>query len=318
MQRDRKRIGDIARAGVLAVHEDAVPVPERLRWLAELPGGSDWLSTIGKLVSGCVRDWRLTLHAPLPRGNVSWVAHAELPDGTPATLKLSFPDSEARHEADALSFWAGRGAVRLHKHDRARHALLLARCDPGAPLWSIEDDDAANRIAAGVLRCLRRPPPTAAPFRALDDEAGRWAAELPQRYKHHGEPFPRRLVEQAVTLCSELADTQPTVVVCHQDLHGGNVLSVGKNGWVAIDPKPLLGEPAFDVASLLRDRRDWLLSCANPRVVVRRRLDLLSSELDLDRDRARGWGIVHALAWGLTDQHVYSPNIACAQLLSAC
>ena len=268
-------------------------------------------------MAGCVRGWRLRVDAPIQPGSVSWVAHAELPDGTPAVLKLSFPDDETEHEADALSFWAGRGAVRLYEYDRARHGMLLERCQPGAALWDVADEDASSRVAAQVLLRLWKPAPAAAPFRLLADAARRWARELPGRYERQGRPFARRLLEEAVSLCEELAGSQVELVVCHQDFHGGNVLSA-ERGWLAIDPKPLLAERAFDLASLLRDRRDWLLSDPTPQRVVRRRLDLLSSELDVDRERARGWGIVHALSWGLTEEDVYSPNIACAELLSAC
>lgn len=318
MQRDWQLVGDVARAGVLSVDEDAVPVPEGLQWLARLAGGGAWLSTLRQLVAGCVRDWRLTVHTPIQPGSVSWVAHAELPDGTAAILKLSFPDEETRHEPDALTFWAGRGAVRLYEYDRARHAMLLERCRPGVALWGIPDQDAANRIAADVLRRLWRAPAAAAPFRSLAGEARRWSRELPARYVRHGRPFAPRLLEEALSLCTELAASQPEVVVCHQDFHGGNVLSAREGQWLAIDPKPLLGERAFDLASLLRDRRDQLLNAPAPRRGMRRRLDLLSSELGLERERARGWGIVHALAWGLADEDVYAPNIACAELLATC
>ncbi len=317
MECDRQPVGSVARAGALTVDEDAVPVPEGLQWLASLPGGSAWLSKLPQLVVGCVRDWRLTVHAPIQPGSVSWVAHAELPDGTPAILKLSFPDEETRHEPDALSLWAGRGAVRLYEYDRARHAMLLERCLPGAQLWGIPDEDAANRIAADILRRLWRAPPAAAPFGSLAHGARRWSRELPARYRRHGRPFARRLLDEARSLCAELAASQPEAVVCHQDFHGGNVLSA-EGRWLAIDPKPLVGERAFDLASLLRDRRDQLLSAPAPQRVIRRRLDLLSSELGVERERARGWGIVHALAWGLTEEGVYAPNIACAELLAAC
>ena len=308
---------DVARDGALLVIEEALPIPRGLEWLHGLPGGSAWLSKLRGLVAGCARDWRLTVHAPIEPGSVSWVAPAELSDGTPAILKLSFPDEETRHEPDALSLWAGRGAVRLYEYDRARHAMLLERCVPGVLLWSIPDEDAAHRIAADILRRLWRAPPAAAPFASLADAARRWSRELPARYKHHGRPFSRRLLDEARSLCVELAGSQSDAVVCHQDFHGGNVLAAEER-WLAIDPKPLVGERAFDLASLLRDRRDQLLSAPAPRRVVQRRLDLLSSELGVEIGRARGWGIVHALAWGLTDEAVYAPNIACAELLASC
>ncbi len=317
MRGDRRAGSDVARDGVLSVRRDALPIPEGLEWLRDLPGGDVWLSELPALVEGCARDWRLTVHAPIEHAGVSWVAHAELRDGTRAVLKIGFPDEESAHEASALGLWAGRGAVRLYGYDSARRALLLERCEPGAPLWEVAEDDAANRIAASVLRRLWTAAPPDAPFRSLTDVAERWLRELPVRYERHGAPFERGLLDHALHACAELAGSQAELVVCHQDFHGGNVLSAGE-GWLAIDPKPLVAERAFDVASLLRDRRDRLLGSAQAADVVRRRLELLSSELALDRERARGWGIVHALAWGLTDEAVYTPNIACAELLAQC
>jgi streptomycin 6-kinase len=97
-------------------------------------------------------------------------------------------------------------------------------------------------------------------------------------------------------------------VVLHQDLHGGNVLK-GRD-WLAIDPKPLVGEPAFDLASLLRDRRPTTHGR------IRRRLDLLTAETGTDRERAREWGIAHALAWGLEPDRAHPMHLACAQWLA--
>lgn len=87
--------------------------------------------------------------------------------------------------------------------------------------------------------------------------------------------------------------------------------------WLVIDPKPLIGERAFDLASSLRDRRATLLRSSRPQRVVARRLDRYVSELGVERARARGWGIVHALAWGLSEETVYPDLVACAELLAA-
>ncbi len=107
-------------------------------------------------------------------------------------------------------------------------------------------------------------------------------------------------------------------MVLHQDFHGGNVLSSKRDGWLAIDPKPLVGEREFDAASLLRDRR-WLLRQPGVERVVVRRLDVLERELGLDRDRLRGWGVAHALAWGLSAEagKLHSDHVECARILLA-
>jgi streptomycin 6-kinase len=129
-----------------------------------------------------------------------------------------------------------------------------------------------------------------------------------------GRPYERELVEAALAALEELASSQPENVVCHQDFHGGTVLRAGNETWVAIDPKPLVGERAVDAASLLRDRR-WLLSAAGAPRRIRRRLDLLCEELALDRERMQGWGIVHALACGVSGGTPEPDMIECARLL---
>jgi streptomycin 6-kinase len=303
----------LARRGALDGH---VPVPDGLAWWNDVPGGAAWLDSLQQLVEGCVHDWALTLGMPFAPGSIAWVAPAELPDGTRAVLKVNFPEAESEHEADALAFWEGIGAARLLAHDRDRRALLLARCEPGDQLWSVEDEDIAYRVASGVFRELWRPAPPHGPFRTLEGEALRWARELPSRWVHHGKPFPRRLIDEAANLSVELARSQPEQVLCHQDAHGGNMLSAG-DGWLAIDPKPVVGERAFDLASSLRDRRWTLLHSPEPERVLSRRLDRFVSDLSVERSRARGWGIVHALAWGLTDETVYPDLVACAELLAA-
>lgn len=123
------------------------------------------------------------------------------------------------------------------------------------------------------------------------------------------------LLDQAVDFLRQAGPTQRELVVVHQDFHGGNVLRAEREPWLAIDPKPLVGEREFDTASLLRDRRRELASDPNPGRTVRRRLDQLATELDLDRERMRGWGIAHALAWGLVEV-VLDEMVACARWLA--
>ncbi|WP_062304002.1 aminoglycoside phosphotransferase family protein [Demequina subtropica] len=294
----------------------AIRVPDGLSWWAATPGGADWLLSLPGLVADCAREWDLTLDPPFEPGTVAWVAPATLAGGRGAVLKVGRLDGESDLEADALAHWSGVGAVRLLAHDRERGALLMERCEPGTRLWSIADEDRAFGIAAGVFRELWRPAPEEAPFRTVADQAERWARVLPERWERHGHPCPRRLIDHAVDLATALARSQPEQVLCHQDAHGGNMLLDGRR-WVAIDPKPVVGERAFDLASSLRDRRPTLLAAADPRAVVARRLDLYVDQLGVERERARGWGIVHALAWGLTDDGASPELLACAEALEA-
>ncbi|HXV56531.1 MAG TPA: aminoglycoside phosphotransferase family protein [Gaiellaceae bacterium] len=280
------------------------------RWRGE-PGGVEWLDRLPALVAECAERWSLEVGEPFQDSSVSWVAPVRR-HGGPAVLKLNFPEPESEHEAGALAHWGGEGAVGLLEHDPERGALLVERCEPGSTLWRIPDEREANRIAAGVLRRLWRPPPDGHAFRLLAGEAARWAEELWPAWERAGRPYERALLDEAVAFLQEAGPAQGEPVVLHQDFHGGNVLRAAREPWLAIDPKPLVGERELDTASLLRDRRRELRAEPHPERRIERRLDQLAADLGLDRERMRGWGIAHALAWDPDED-----MLACARWLAA-
>jgi streptomycin 6-kinase len=288
-------------------------IPSGLGWWRERPDGAAWLERLPRLLSDCAELWNLRIGPAYPGAHVAFVAPVERGDGTRAVLKLYVPDVwENDREGDALAIWDGRGAVRLLARDRERGALLIERCEPGTPLATFADDDEATRIAVAVLRHLWRPAPEQHSFRLLADDAGAWADAFPGEWERLGQPFEQALVDAAVSAVGELAPTQGEPVVLHQDFHSGNVLRAEREPWLAIDPQPLVGEREYDAASLLRDR-------PGGRQQLRRRLDMLAADLELDRDRIRRWGIVHALAWGVSAaaQKLELDLVAVARLLAA-
>ena len=291
-------------------------IPLGLGWWRDHPGGAEWLASLPSIVESCAEHWSLRVGVPFEDGSVSFVVPVDLGDGTPAVLKINFPEPESEREADALVHWDARGAVRLLASDDGLRVLLVERCVPGAPLWSVDDDEEATRIGSAVLERLWRRAPAAPTFRMLADEAARWATALDVEWSALGRPFHRRILDEGIAACVELGPDQGEYVVLHQDFHGGNVLRAEREPWLAIDPKPLVGEREFDAASLLRDRR-WLLGGPDDARRTRRRLDLMSSELGLDRERMRRWGIAHALVWGISGRKVEEDMIECARLLVA-
>jgi streptomycin 6-kinase len=291
-----------------------IEVPAALEWWRERPDGAEWLARLPAIAEELASRWRLELGPPFPDGIVSLVVPAERDDGTRTVLKVNFPERETEHEADALALWNGRGAATLLERDDHLSALLVERVEPGEQLWSLRDEDAANQIAAGVLATLRTDVEPDAPFHALVTEAQRWAEELPQRWERLGRPIERSLVQAMVAACRDLSADDVPRVLLHQDFHGGNVLR-SRDGWLAIDPKPLAGDPAFDTASLLRDRRGELRRDPQAKRRVRRRLDLLADRLEFDRERMRLWGVVHALAWGVSEDFVHDDHISVARFL---
>jgi streptomycin 6-kinase len=223
-----------------------------------------------------------------PDAYVSAPIAATLDDGTEVVLKLQFPDRETEHEADALLQWDGAGAIRLLAHDRDRHALLLERCTPGTPLSALGVDDALSVLAQLLPRLWQ---PTGPPFRPLAEEAAWWAERLGRRARQAND-VPRRLLDAALNALQTLPPTQGEHVLLHQDLHAGNVLRAEREPWLAIDPKPLAGEREFGIAPIVRS-----FELGHGRRDVRYRLDRLTSELGLDRERARLWTIAQTVAW---------------------
>ncbi len=248
-----------------------------------------WLERVPDLVNDCVEEWGLRLGEPYEAGAARYTVRADLPDGTPAVLKLIHPHREAEHEADALALWAGDGAVRLLARDDERWAMLIECCEPGRHLAEIEAD-AALDVLVGLLPRLWKTADD--PFRPLAEEAAWWVAYLPGEWERVGRPFERSLLDVVGDALQELLATQGEQVLLHQDLHGDNVLAAQRQPWLAIDPKPLVGEREFSVAPIVRS-----FELGDTRRDVLHRLDRLTSELGLDRERARWWTIGQTIAW---------------------
>jgi streptomycin 6-kinase len=236
-------------------------------------------------------QWGLRLGEPYVLGADGYTARAELPDGTPAVLKVVHPHRENEHEADALELWDGEGAVRLLARDDDRHALLLERCEPGTFVSAL-DLDAALDVMIGLLPRLWRT--AGEPFHTLEAEVEWWLEYLPREAR-----VERRLRDAAIAALRELAPTQGELVLVHQDLHGENVLAARREPWLVIDPKPLVAEREFALAPIVRS-----FELGHSKAAALHRLDRLTSELGLDRERARGWTIGQTVAWSAGSDYV--------------
>jgi streptomycin 6-kinase len=223
------------------------------------------------------------------------VAPAVTAEGEDVVLKVQKPHRESEHEAAALELWDGEGAIRLLDHDPDEHALLLERCIPGTPLAA-----AGAEVALGVFVDLlpRLWKPAGPPFRPLADGAAWWAEYLSREWEQAGRQFERPLLDAALEALHELPPTQGEPVLLHQDLHGENVLAAQREPWLAIDPKPLAGEREFGVAPIVRS-----FELGHSRRDVLARFDRLTSELGLDRERARGWTIGQTIAWSVGSEY---------------
>lgn len=234
--------------------------------------------------------WRLRVTGPSMHGTASLVVPVVRgADGERAVLKMQLPDGENAGEASALRTWAGDGAVGLLEHDRDTGTLLLERLDHGRPLSSVDDGRAATKVLAGLLARLSS---VAAPdgMRRLGDIAERMRQRLPGAVRRLADEGERRLLADCAAAVREVA-AEPGDRLLHWDLHFGNVLAARREPWLVIDPKPLAGDPGFELLPALWNRFDadevlW-------------RFDLLTEVLGLDRSRAVAWTLGRVLQNGL-------------------
>jgi streptomycin 6-kinase len=289
---------------------DRVAEPVEFAAQASIKGRA-WIAALPALVERLCRRWRLQVEdGGVARGYHGVVIPVRR--GTErCVLKLTWPVERTVDEARALAAWRGQGAVLLLEADPAAGALLLERLDATRTLDSL-DLRAAAQVAGRLLRRLAiLAPDGVRPLRAV---AGAIAASLPERQARLGRPLPEGWLAIAGGLAHELGARAGDRLV-HADLHYGNVLAGDRESWLAIDPKPVAGDPEHAVPELLWTRVDELEDAA----AIRRLLAVLADSGELDGEKARGWAIVRCVdywLWGLENGLTEDPK-RCRRILAA-
>jgi streptomycin 6-kinase len=253
--------------------------PQRREWVTELP----------RIVREVSDRWELALGEPYqPGGQCSWVAPARDRAGRDLVLKVGWTHEDNRDEAAGLRRWGGNGAITVFDElvNGPTTALLLERCDPGTTLATACPEDEQDEVVAAVLIRLWQAP-TDGPFRPLDEMCATWADEFeaelavastdgPDRYD-----LDRGIVRAGVELYRSLARSATRTVLLATDLHAENILAARRQPWLAIDPKPYLGDPTFDALQHLLNRE----LAPDPLAAVNRMAELL----ELDPQRLTAW-----------------------------
>ncbi|MFF7525637.1 aminoglycoside phosphotransferase family protein [Streptomyces pseudovenezuelae] len=281
--------------------------PQRLvRALDEsVPDADDWVDKLPDTAGQAVAQRELSVErVQVPGGRSSLVVLVRRSDGTPAVLKLAPPRARPESERAALAHWDGRGAVQLLEPFGAEGVLLLERLHPDVSVRSLPEAKALLE-AAGTLRRLWVEPPGDHVFETVAERTGRQAEAM-----RGASAEVAALVSAALDARESLLAAPPERRLLHGTFRQSKVLSGARAPWLAVGPDPVVGECAFDLARLVRDRVEDLIASSSGAATTRRRIKRLAESLEVDQERLRGWTLFRAVESGVRALRVGRPRDA--------
>lgn len=261
-------------------------------------GGESWLAGLPERVDALAAKWGLKTLAPLENLSFHYVLAGEQ-NHRPIILKLGFDAETLEYEACALRAFQGYGVVELLNQDKTQKALLLRRIVPGYSLKSLfpTRDEEAVQVASQIMQNLHRAPiPTHAAFPRIAD----WLMALDR-----ASALPSHHLVKARALSRILLQTSTESVILHGDLHHENLLFDEEQGWLAIDPKGVIGESAYEVGAFIHNPLPDILSDPNCATLIQKRVAFFAELLGISCERILMWCYVQSVlsaCWRLEDQ----------------
>jgi len=241
----------------------------------------DWLRGLPGFVSELAAKWELQVAEPFDsrEAGTAWVAPAVRANGESVVLKIPLPHMECEQEVAGLRYWAGDPVVRVFESDEATGAMVLERCQPCTSLRECPAEE-QDLVVATMLRRLWSPRGSVDAFRPLSYMIDAWATESAAQ----SDKWPdRELVEYGLQIMRELSRPNSADVLLGTDIHAGNVLRARREPWLVIDPKPFVGDPAYDATQHLLNCVERL--SAEPK----RTIDAFAARLEVDSRRVHAW-----------------------------
>lgn len=236
----------------------------------------------------------------------------------PAVLKVVKRHGDEWHSGEVLQAFGGNGVVGVY--ECAEGAVLLERAVPGESLVSMatdgRDGEATMILADLIQRMSGCTPPKRCP--TVHD----WAKGFDRYLASDDDQIPRALVRHGHELFVQLAASQRQTILLHGDLHHYNVLSDARRGWLAIDPKGVIGEVEYEIGAILRnpiERPDLFTSLDT----INSRVQRFAAALRVDGDRILQWAFAQAVLsaiWAVEDGcpvEADNPTVALAHTLRA-
>jgi streptomycin 6-kinase len=274
--------------------DSRIEVPDELViWHRKFFGesGRAWIDAAPELAAGLLDRWQLKPDGAATCGAVALVLPVLLVDGTPAVLKLQPVTDHTVGEPDALRAWNGDGAVRLLDDDPESGSMLLERLDADCSLSIISDDLAALEILSELLARLSAVPAPPG-VRRLSDFGADLLDRVPRALARVRDPSQHGLIRACASALEEVLPEAGDRLL-HDDLHYFNILAPlqaePREPWLAIDPKPIAGDPGFELLAALHNRWEEAVVTGDLPRAIRRRFDLMTDIVGLDRERATNW-----------------------------
>ena len=262
--------------------------------------GAGWLDNLPALVAACTQKWDLSLAGDPFELSFNYVVPVLQAGKFAAVLKLGVPTPEFISEARALRAFGGHGAVGLLESDESLGALLLERVTPGNTLATLDDQVQATEVAAQTMLKLWQAATVNVEFRSLESWTG-GLVKLRARFSGTTGPLDSGLVDIAENIRAELLQGTQSSCLLHADLHHFNILYGTGSGWVAIDPKGVIGDPSYEPASFLLNPDPAVFL---DRGIQQARIAILAEHLNMDRQRIVRWAFFHAVLsswWTIED-----------------
>lgn len=259
--------------------------------------GQQWLSEIPDIIKKYEEKWNLKVLPPYTL-TYNYVAPVILQNHQEAVIKIGMPwEEEFLNEMEALKLFNGDSVTKLLKEDRENYVMLIEKITPGTPLSTIDDDDRATEILAGIMQHLHKPLPKNNSFITIFE----WTKYLREYPENPRQIFPIEIAKEGIALFEYLINSSKDAILTHGDLHHDNVLLGTNNNWVAIDPKGIAAESLYDVAALIRNPYKKVKEMTNEQIqkLFKRRIEILSKELHADAKRIHQWCLAQTILSGV-------------------
>ena len=275
--------------------------------------GRQWLRHVAALIAECETRWSLELDNPFAELSYNLVIPGRTATGDEIVLKLGVPCRELTTEALALRCFAGDGAVVLIDSDTEIGALLLQRVVPGTFLHESLSEESSIVTAAALMRRLWRDPDNSGSFPTLPE----WFSAF-DRFQPRDNETLAALLENAKPILRDLLAGKQNNVLLHGDLHHANILFSSVSGWVAIDPKGVLGNRGYEIGPFMLNMIPREAADDHIHQILSKRLSVFARELNTDRKRMARWSFCYSVlsaVWNIEDSEEPAETVRVAQIL---